>query len=170
MLITLLGIMADVKQTVTPFYSHRPEKYAKEEEHLACLSNFSEHPVIYQGKTHKTSEHAFQAQKPLSQQDSDRIAACATPMECALMGRDRSIRIKPDWDTFRLTVMWIVLLCKFTQNEECKRALLATGDAYLEERTKNDSFWGTGSDGAGGTGKNMLGKMLMEVRAILRKY
>lgn len=166
---TQLYNMAEIKQTIA-FYSHHPEKYAAGQEHLAHFSNFSADPVVYQGKPYKTSEHAFQSYKPLLKKDSERIAACDTPMECAKMGRDRSIPIKEDWDTRRLTVMWEILLCKFTQNEAAQRALLSTGDAYLEERTVNDKEWGSGSDEAGGSGKNMLGKMLMEVRAVLLKY
>lgn len=162
--------MAEVQKKTIAFYSHRPEKYEKGQEHLAHFSNFSEDPVTYQGTVYKTSEHAFQSQKPMYKKDSERIAACDTPMECAKMGRDRSIQIVPDWDTVRLAVMWEVLLCKFTQNKEAQRALLSTGDAYLEERTKNDSYWASGDDNAGGTGKNMLGKMLVEVRTVLRKY
>jgi len=164
--------MAQVKQEkhVIAFYSHKPEKYEEGEKHLCHFSNFSDDSVVYQGKCYMSSEHAFQCQKPLHKSDQERIAACETPMDCAKMGRDRSIPINADWDKFRLTVMWEVLLCKFTQNEAAQKALLATGDAYLEERTSLDNFWGSGSNDAGGTGKNMLGRMLMEVRAVLRKY
>jgi predicted NAD-dependent protein-ADP-ribosyltransferase YbiA (DUF1768 family) len=43
--------------------------------------------------------------------------------------------------------------------------LLATGDADLIEHTATDAYWGDGGDGSG---RNMLGKILMEVRARLR--
>ena len=168
-LTTLLTHMAEVKHVIA-FYSHRPEKYTTGEEHLAHFSNFSVDKVTYQGISYLSAEHAFQCQKPLFKKDAERIAACATPMDCAKMGRDRSIAIQPDWDNKRLTVMWEVLLCKFTQNQVAYQALLATGDAYLEERTSLDWFWGSGSDSAGGEGKNMLGRMLVELRTVLKKY
>lgn len=43
--------------------------------------------------------------------------------------------------------------------------LLATGDEEIVENACGDDYWGCGADG---TGKNMLGKILMETRAILR--
>jgi ribA/ribD-fused uncharacterized protein len=53
------------------------------------------------------------------------------------------------------------LRAKFTQNLDLKKILLETGDAILVEYTKNDNHWGDSGDGSG---KNMLGKLLMEVR------
>ncbi len=57
------------------------------------------------------------------------------------------------------------LKAKFTQNEDLKNILLETGDAILVEHTENDNYWGDGGDG---NGKNMLGKLLMELREELR--
>ena len=42
---------------------------------------------------------------------------------------------------------------------------LATGDEELVEDSPNDYYWGRGRSG---TGKNMLGRILMEVRDELR--
>jgi predicted NAD-dependent protein-ADP-ribosyltransferase YbiA (DUF1768 family) len=38
---------------------------------------------------------------------------------------------------------------------------LATADAKIVEHTTNDSYWGDGGDGSG---RNMLGQVLMRVR------
>jgi ribA/ribD-fused uncharacterized protein len=54
---------------------------------------------------------------------------------------------------------------KFTQHKELRAMLLSTGDAELIEHTANDNYW---PDGGDGSGKNMLGKILMEIRAELR--
>jgi hypothetical protein len=43
--------------------------------------------------------------------------------------------------------------------------LLATNDAHLVEHTSNDSYWAEGGDGSG---KNMLGLILMEARELLK--
>ncbi len=50
---------------------------------------------------------------------------------------------------------------KFTQNENLKKELLATEGSELIEKTRSDSFWGDAPDGSG---KNMLGKVLMRLR------
>jgi ribA/ribD-fused uncharacterized protein len=57
------------------------------------------------------------------------------------------------------------LNAKFSQHAELKALLLSTGDARLVEHTENDSYWG---DGGNGRGRNMLGQLLMQVRAHLR--
>lgn len=53
------------------------------------------------------------------------------------------------------------LVAKFTQHPELKTLLLSTGTAKLIEHTANDDYWGDGGDG---TGQNMLGRLLMEMR------
>ena len=57
------------------------------------------------------------------------------------------------------------VLAKFTQHESLRAILLSTSDAKLIEHTENDSYWGDGGDGSG---KNMLGRILMEIRQQLR--
>ena len=44
-------------------------------------------------------------------------------------------------------------------------SLLGAGDARIVEHTANDAYWGDGGDGSG---KNMLGQILMRVREELR--
>lgn len=59
-----------------------------------------------------------------------------------------------------------VVLAKFEQNEVIRKILLETGDALLIEHTHRDRYWGDGGDGSG---KNMLGIILMSVREELRR-
>ena len=54
-----------------------------------------------------------------------------------------------------------VLAHKFVQGTPEAEALLATGDAYLVEHTDRDGFWG---DGGNGSGRNVLGELLMQRR------
>lgn len=137
---------------------------------IACLSNYSKDPLIYGCRNYSTAEHAYQCQKPINRAHMSQIFGCLTPLDAMKMGTDKNLPIRQDWHSYRLHIMWEILLCKFTQRDFCKKALLETKDAYLEFRAPTDSFWGTGSANAGGTGKNNLGKMLMEIRSILCKY
>jgi ribA/ribD-fused uncharacterized protein len=62
--------------------------------------------------------------------------------------------------------MTVAVRAKFRQHDDIRKVLLATGETPLVEHTTNDRFWGDGGDGSG---KNMLGKILMQVRGELRE-
>lgn len=61
--------------------------------------------------------------------------------------------------------MKTALSAKFSQNSELQNLLLSTGDRKLVEHSYEDFYWANGGDGSG---KNMLGLLLMEVRTELR--
>lgn len=65
-------------------------------------------------------------------------------------------------------VMWEILEAKFQQNPEIMQWLMETSGAYLLEHNEasRDNYW---SDNHDGSGKNMLGKMLMAIRDQLPK-
>lgn len=149
-------------QEVVYFYSGKPEKYSSEDSWKHVFSNFSEHPVFYNGRLWPTSEHAFQAAKMVKDEDKEKIFNVTSPMEAAKLGR--SLQMRPTWDAEKVQVMKDILIVKFSKSGILRDHLNKTGKAYLEERTKNDSFWGSGSDDPNGPGKNMLGKLLMEIR------
>jgi len=130
------------------------------------LSNFYEAPTVYEGVLYRTSEHAFQAAKTTDAQERKAVRDCKTAGESKKMGR--KITLRPGWDGMRVQVMRDVLRSKFTsvQNEHLKERLLETGDAELiEGNTWGDREWGQ----VNGQGKNLLGKLLMELREELRR-
>ena len=130
------------------------------------FSNSANFGIELDGKWWKTIEHYFQAQKFAGTAHESEVRKADRPMEAAKMGRDRSRPLRKDWDSVKDNIMREVVYAKFTQNEDCKKALLSTGDAKLVEHTENDSYW---ADGGDGSGKNMLGIILMEVRERIRK-
>ena len=81
------------------------------------------------------------------------------------MGRSRKLPLRRDWEAVKDRVMLDALRAKFTQHDDLGVLLLTTGEAMLVERTANDSYWGDGGDGSG---KNMLGVLLMRLREELR--
>lgn len=131
-----------------------------------CFSNFSRHVVELEGKIWRTSEHYYQAKKFAGTPLENAVRDCATPKEAAAMGRDRSLPMRKDWDNVKDDVMREVVYAKFTQLEALKQILLNTGDEVLVEHTENDNYW---ADAGDGSGKNMLGIILMEVRDRIRK-
>ena len=74
--------------------------------------------------------------------------------------------IRDDWEDVKIDVMRKCLKAKFTQHAKLKNLLLSTGDAVIIEDSPRDDFWGIGKYG---TGKNWLGKLLMETRDMLKK-
>lgn len=130
-----------------------------------CFSNFSAHEIRLKNKIWKTSEHYFQAQKFAHTNDEEELRLVDSPMVVARMGRDRKRPLRKDWEIVKDDIMREALRAKFTQHEDLKEILLETNDAMLVEHTGNDHYWGDGGDGSG---KNMLGKLLMELRETLK--
>lgn len=129
------------------------------------FSNFSHHPIALDGKVWPTTEHYFQAKKFAGTEHEEAVRLAKTPMVAAQMGRSRKRPLRPDWESVKDSIMYEAVLAKFTQHEDLKDALIATGDAILVEHTTNDSYWGDGGDGSG---KNRLGETLMAVRGHIR--
>jgi N-glycosidase YbiA len=130
-----------------------------------CFSNFAAYPIELDGKRWPTSEHYFQAQKFDDAAHIEKIRLTPSPMIAARLGRSRKVPIRRDWERVKDDVMRRAVLAKFTQHSELRETLLATGDARIVEHTTNDSYWGDGGDGSG---RNMLGRILMEIREELR--
>ncbi len=140
--------------------------FYKTQDEFGGFSNFSRHPIQIDGKVYKTSEHYFQAMKFAGTKHEKEVRETKTPGDAARKGRDRSLPLRKDWESVKDSVMRKAVLAKFTQHEDLKKLLLSTGDEKLVEHTIKDSYWGDGGDGSG---RNMLGQILMEVRSTLRK-
>ena len=130
-----------------------------------CFSNFAAYPIELKGKLWPTSEHYFQAQKFAGTEHEEAVRLEKSPMIAARMGRDRKKPMRLDWETVKDDIMREAVRAKFQQHPGIREVLLATGEATIVEHTENDSYWGDGGDGSG---KNMLGRILMEIRKELR--
>ena len=130
------------------------------------FSNFAVYPITLKKKRWPTSEHYFQAQKFKEIKDQEAVRKASSPMLAARMGRDRRRKLRRDWESAKVGVMREAVLAKFMQHDDLRELLLSTSDARLVEHTENDDFWGDGGDGRG---KNMLGRILMDVREALRE-
>ncbi len=136
------------------------------EDEYGEFSNFAAFPIVVDGKSWPTSEHYFQAQKFIATDPAwfGAIRKANSPGISARMGRDRKHPLRRDWEAVKDDVMRRALAAKFEQHPELTTLLLATGDQLLVEHTTNDSYWGDGGDGSG---KNMLGRLLVELRTRL---
>lgn len=129
------------------------------------FSNFSRYGFELDDKYWKTSEHYFQAMKFEGTEYEEKVRQSRTPKEAAALGRRRDWPLRDDWEAIKDDVMRRAVLNKFQTHEELKELLLGTGDEDIVENAPSDYYWGCGKDG---TGKNMLGKILMEIRQQLR--
>lgn len=129
------------------------------------FSNFSRHGFSLGGSWWPTSEHYFQAQKFAGTEHEAAVRRARTPKEAAELGRDRRRPLRADWEQVKDDVMRAAVRAKFRAHADLRAELLATADEELVENAPGDYYWGCGADGSG---KNMLGRILMEVRAELR--
>jgi len=133
------------------------------------LSNFYKAECVYEGLVYRNSEAAFQAAKVLDNETRKKFQNL-NPSEAKRLGRN--VTLRKDWEEVKYQVMLDVLHSKF-QDTTLRNLLLETGDDILIEDTMgwHDNIWGDClcPKCKNITGKNLLGKALMEVRASLRQ-
>jgi N-glycosidase YbiA len=134
-----------------------------------CFSNFSLHPIEVEGLYWQTVEHYYQAQKFVCTENERLIQVirdAKTPMEAAQIGRDRTLKLRFDWEEVKRQVMWQGVLTKFLTHTDIQVILLNTGEELIVEDSPTDYYWGCGQEK---TGQNQLGQILMNVRQEIRQ-
>lgn len=136
------------------------EEFTKE---FRFLSNFWIAPVELEGKIYMSVEHAYQAAKTTNPAEREMIRRASEPAMARTYGR-KSVKLRPDWEKVKMTVMEDLLRQKFA-HPDLRACLLATGDVKLiEGNWWGDTFWGV----CKGLGQNHLGKLLMKIRQELQ--
>ena len=134
------------------------------------LSNFCMSPLWYDGILYPSSEHAYQAAKADSYPEKEKIARLKTPAETKRYAKTFTHR--DGFHNVKTRIMFEIVLRKFVSNSFLTDKLLSTGDAELiEGNTWHDNFWGNCTcdrKDCSIEGKNNLGRILMEVRRILK--
>jgi len=130
----------------------------------AFLSNFYHAPVLFEGVTYPTVEHAFQAAKTLDPKMREMILKAGSPSQAKKIGQ--TVTLRYGWGEVRVPIMVELLRSKFS-NPVLAKQLVDTGDAELIEGNNwHDVFWGVHLPT--GEGQNMLGKLLMQIRSVLK--
>lgn len=136
------------------------------EQDFYVLSNFSAFAIIWAGLRFATTEHAYHWEKFSGIDNNIALLIRRAPSAheaFKIAERNKGLR-RPDWDAVKVDIMRDLLRAKAKQHEYVGRKLLATGDRELIEDSWRDDYWGWGPNR---DGKNMLGKIWMEVRAEL---
>jgi ribA/ribD-fused uncharacterized protein len=152
-----------VPETLKPITSFAGE--------YSWLSNFYPAPIDLDSEDYPSVEHAFQAAKTDDPDERANIRANPSPINAKYAGKHVALRL--GWNDLRFGVMETLVRQKFTRYADLRDKLLATGDAELiEGNTWRDTTWGAvwNADKGYWTGKNHLGKILMQVRGELKNH
>ena len=143
------------------------EFYDKHSGYYEFTNFYQGKPIEIDGVSWKTAEHYFQAKKfdgDFAQLKSD-VRAKDSAREAYKAAASNKAYWRSDWQQVKVSVMRRALYAKFSQDKNLRKSLCGTGNAQLVEASPKDAFWGYGPDGKG---KNMLGKLLMELRTELQ--
>lgn len=141
-------------------------KFYYEYEDYGYLSNYYLVDISVDGKIWPSTEHYYQANKSIDPEYIEKVRAAETCDDAKALGNSEECVFRPGWLDVKDDVMMTALRAKFTQHDDLKKLLLDTGDAVLMENSQKDYYWGIGADGSG---KSMLGKLLMSLREELRE-
>ena len=152
-----------------------PLRFFGKKSKFAIFSNFADAPVTIGGLEYPTTEHYFQSMKFIvtDPEYAEVIRQAKTPGESKKLGGSRDHPIDPGWADKKglqgksIVYMRKALFSKAFQNKKFREALIGTEKREIIEASPYDSYWGEGKDKKG---KNMLGKLLMELRNDLQKY
>ena len=105
-----------------------------------------------------------------------RILEEPDPANQQKLGRQVSGFDARQWDNHKVGIVWYGNYLKFSQHQDLRMRLLATGNKILAEASPYDLIWGIGYrakdekalDLAEWRGQNFLGQVLMSVRSALQ--
>ena len=122
------------------------------------LSNFWEAPITVTGIQYNSTEAAYQAAKTTDFDIRESFVGISAS-EAKKLGK--TIKLRHDWNVVQVEIMELCLRAKFMTHKDLAKKLIETGNLELIEfNTWGDTFWGKTSKG----GKNILGKLLMNIR------
>lgn len=133
------------------------------------FSNFSAFKLFWKNAWFQTSEAAYHYEKFLGgtyENISREILYANSAHEAFKIAEIHKERRRENWDEIKVDIMRVILWAKVNQHEYVKRKLIASGNRELIEDSWRDDFWGWGPNK---NGKNMLGKLWMEIRQELSK-
>lgn len=144
--------------------------YRANEKPYGALSNLYRRNIFFEGRIYPSAEHAYQAGKARKDSVREWILSAPSPSLVAMAAHGLyTWEIVHNWAAIKFERMRQVLYAKFTQHDDLCELLLSTRDARLVEAGTVDNsinrIWGE----VNGKGQNMLGILLMELRAELRK-
>jgi hypothetical protein len=130
------------------------------------FSNLASYPIKIEGELWKSSEHYYQFKKfeKTDPEYAQKIKNASTPKDAKILSMEND-NYPAYWNDIKVEVLRVAVMKKFESYSQLENLLLSTGNEELIEANQEDYFWGEGKDGSG---KNMMGQILMETREYLR--
>ncbi|MEN9337753.1 MAG: hypothetical protein RIQ41_67 [Candidatus Parcubacteria bacterium] len=130
------------------------------------FSNFSSFAIEWKGRVWMTSEHVYHSERFDDTKMKDEIHSMRSAHDAFTYAQVNKLLQRKDWNDIKTVVMKKILHAKVVQHAYVKKKLLESGSREIIENSWQDDFWGWG---ANKDGKNMLGKLWMEVRDEVRQ-
>ncbi len=168
--------LADQRDSTIPIIGF----WRAEDEH-GCFSNWYRAEFEYAGRRYTSIEQYMMFQKVstfMKHDLAEAIMRTDDPAECKRIGRTKFPEFDSIvWDSVRKQIVKRGVKAKFRQNEAMLAELLSTEGSLLAECSPYDNVWGIGigidddawHNVAKWKGRNLLGRILMEVRDELSK-
>ncbi len=131
------------------------------------FSNLAYYPIYLEGENWISTEHYYQYKK-FERTDLEfalRLKNLKSPKEVKKLSLKNN-NFPKNWDDIKLDILKKAVKKKFESYENLQNLLLSTGQEELIEANPDDYFWGEGENGSG---KNMMGNLLMEIRSKIQK-
>lgn len=145
--------------------------FKKTSEKWGGFSNMAPgYPLCVNGIYIRSSEALYQACRyPNNPEIQKKIIYQSSPMTAKIVGKPYRADIREDWQKIRVVIMKWSLRVKLAQNYENFSALLKeSGEHPIVESSNKDDFWGAKPvDQQTLVGINALGRLLMELRALV---
>ena len=144
------------------------------------FSNWYQREFVIDDFRYFCVEQYMMAQKAKLFHDSVRYTAILranSPKDCKALGKQVTPFDVKVWDAVKYDIVKTGNKAKFEQNPDLMNLLLSTGDRIMAEASPKDKIWGIALDAETAKhinpeawpGQNLLGKILMELKAEYRK-
>ena len=144
----------------------------------SCFSQWYPAEFKVDGNIYPTAEHYMMSQKAMlfgDHESANRVLNASHPGEAKAIGREVLNFDQTVWEENKFQIVVDANRAKFSQNENLKDFLVATGKRILVEASPIDKIWGVGmaaddpdiENPSKWRGENLLGFALMDVRETL---
>lgn len=151
--------LVSVSRAYTGRHMHEPIFFYEHDYYV--FSNFSSFMLTWKGVEYMTSEHAYHSEKFHDEALKEEIRKQRSAHDAFKLAQEYKSERRADWDDVKVGIMKEILHTKVAQHPYVKKKLIESGERLLVEDSWRDDFWGWGPNK---DGKNMLGKLWMEVR------